>query len=429
MKNRCLRTVDLWVIGITALVLCEACVGGMAVCSAADSTRQQDALPAADALFREGRDHHQKREFAIAAEKYSQAITKGKKTADVYSYLGEALFVLDRYEEALTTLSEAIRLDPKDVRAFAVRGFTLDHQGKHEEAIQNYSAGLAITPNKLTATLLEARGETHWILGQIEKAMEDFEAIIARNPTQARGYVLRGKLLGAKGKYREAINDLSSALERDATRKLPLFYRGYDYGCLKDYDNALRDYTALIQAVPEAAIVYAYRGSIHNDLENYRLAETDLRYALDHGYRELFVYLTLADSLAGQGQIDQALAMNNEVFSLGSGDARYFMEAYFQRGDFFMTKKQYDNSRSFYEKGIAVAAQLGMRSVLSRRLAALKTAVESDDELRLGGQEILKVLEDAVTHVQSNPQYEEGYSCELESPAPLLDEKGISNNY
>jgi len=429
MKNRCLRKVDLWVIGLAALVLCEACVGGMAVCSAADSKRQQDTVPAADALFREGWDHHQKREFAIAAEKYSQAIANGKKTADVYSYLGEVLVELDRYEEAFTNLSEAIHLDPNDVHAIGIRGMILARQGKLKEAVQEYSVGLAITPNKLTGTLLGARGEAYWALGQIEKAEEDFEAMIAYDPTQALGYVLRGKLFGAKGQYREAINDFSSALERDATRKFPLFYRGYGYGCLKDYDKALHDYTSLIQAVPEAAIVYAYRGWIRNHLENYRLAEADLRYALDHGYRKPFVYLALAYSLAEQGQIDQALDTNNAVFSLGPGDAAYFMDAYFQRGYFFLTKKQYDQSRSFYEKGIAVAAQIGMRAVLSARLADLKAAVESDAELHQGGKDIVRLLEDAATHVQSNPRYEEWSSCKLESSAPVLDEKGISNNF
>lgn len=424
-----LNKLDWRLLGITAIVLCEAFVGGVVVCSASDSKNPQHASPAVDALYREGWGHHQKQEYAIAAEKYLQAIAKGKKTANIYSYLGEVLANLKRYEEAFTNLSEAIRLDPKDVHAFALRGYTLVQQGKREEAIQDFSAGLAITPNKLTTTLLEARGETYWALDRLEKAVEDFEAIIAHDPKGARGYFLRGKLLGAKGKFREAIDDLSSALEKDTARKLPLFYRGYGYGCLKEYGKALRDYTALIQAAPDKAIVYVYRGWIQNRLENYRLAETDLMYALQHGYREPFVYLSLAHSLAAQDQIDQALKINNEMFSLSQGEARAFMEAYFQRGDFLLRKKHYDQARSFYEKGIVVATKLGLRTELSRTLADLKKTFEGDAEMRQGGADILRLLEDSATRVQSNPLYDKPSACELESPAPTADEKGISNNF
>ena len=322
MNNRHRSKHDSWLISIAAITLYEVFVGGSAVCSASDSKNLQQELPAAEALYREGLDHYKKWELAIAVEKFSQVIAKGKKTANVYSYLGEALIVLERYDEALTNLSEAIRLDPRDVHAFTFRGLTHAQLGNREEAIQDFSAGLAITPNELMATLLEARGETYWAIGWLEKAAEDFEAIIAHDPKGARGYFLRGKLLGAKGKFREAIDDWSSALDRDATRKIPLFYRGYGYICLKEYDKALRDYTALLQAVPEAAIVHAYRGWIHGRLENHRLAETDLTYAREHGYRQPFVYLFLAHSLAAQGQIDQALGYRSpEEFERHEGSA------------------------------------------------------------------------------------------------------------
>lgn len=202
--------------------------------------------PSAETLYQEGLAHHHKGKYAIAAEKFSQAIAKGKKTADIYSYLGEDLVNLKRYEESLPSLSEAIRLDPKDIHAYAFRGFALVQQGRREEAIRDFSSALAIRPNRLTASLLEARGNTYWAINQLDKAAKDFEEIIAQDLKDSRGYLLRGKLRGAQGKFREAIDDLSSALDRDATRKLPYFYRGFAFGCLKEYDKAVRDYTAII---------------------------------------------------------------------------------------------------------------------------------------------------------------------------------------
>ena len=141
------------------------------------------------------------------------------------------------------------------------------------------------------------------------------------------------------------------------------------------------------------------------------------------------MYLTLAHSLAAQDQIDQAIKINNELFSLSQGEARSFMEAYFQRGDFLLRKKHYDQARSFYEKGIAVATKLGLRTEFSRALTDLKKTFEGDAELRQGGADILRLLEDAAARVQSNPLYDKPSACELESPAPTADEKGIPNNF
>lgn len=301
--------------GITTIVLCQAFVGGMSVCYAAEAKNLQNASPTAEALYQEGLARRQNQDYKFAAEKFSEAIARGKKTADTYTYLGEMLIQLERHGEACATLSEAIRLEPENVRAYGFRAIALEQLGKREEAIQDYSAALVKAPNELTVSLLEARGNTYWAIDMLDKAAEDFEAIIVHDPKDPRGYLLRGKLLGAKGKFREAIDDLSSALERDATRKLPLFYRGYGYGCLKEYDKALHDYTALIQAAPDKAIVYVYRAWIHSRLENYRLAEADLRYALGHGYREPIVYIFLAYSLAEQEQIDQALNITTKCFN------------------------------------------------------------------------------------------------------------------
>ena len=141
------------------------------------------------------------------------------------------------------------------------------------------------------------------------------------------------------------------------------------------------------------------------------------------------MYIFLAYSLAEQEQIDQALNINNEVFQLGPSDARYFMEAYFQRGDFLMRKKHYDRARSFFEKGITIAAKLGLRTELSRTLADLREALEDDAEMRQGGKDVLRLLEGSVAHVQSNPLYDKPSACELESPSSMGNERGIPNNF
>ncbi|MBK9308343.1 MAG: tetratricopeptide repeat protein [Nitrospira sp.] len=209
-----LNKLDWRLLGITAIVLCEAFVGGMSVCYAAEAKNLQNASPTAEALYQEGLARRQNQDYKFAAEKFSEAIARGKKTADTYTYLGEMLIQLERHGEACATLSEAIRLDPENVRAYGFRAIALEQLGKREEAIQDYSAALVKAPDELIVSLLEARGNTYWAMDMLDKAAEDFEAIIVHDPKDPRGYLLRGKLLGAKGKFREAIDDLSLTLPR-----------------------------------------------------------------------------------------------------------------------------------------------------------------------------------------------------------------------
>lgn len=167
-------------------------------------------------------------------------------------------------------------------------------------------------------------------------------------------------------------------------------------------------------------VAHADRGWIYNRLEQYRLAVTDLTYAIDHGYRQPWSHLLLADSLAAEGDIDQALTINNEVYSLG--EAQSIPEAFFQRGGFLLLAKQFVKAQSFYEKGISVARKLGMRNILSKTIDDMNAELAVNVDIRKPGEDILQLLKEAQKQVQPNSKYDK-ISCERRSLESTEDEK------
>jgi Flp pilus assembly protein TadD len=60
--------------------------------------------------------------------------------------LGLALAMTGQVAEALTELTEAVRLAPRSARAHAYRGFTLARAHRYAEALQEYDSSLALNP-------------------------------------------------------------------------------------------------------------------------------------------------------------------------------------------------------------------------------------------------------------------------------------------
>jgi len=62
--------------------------------------------------------------------------------------LGLAFRLNNQYEKALTSLKNAIRIDPKRASAHQSMGTTLAKLGRYEEALVSYKQAIAINPKK-----------------------------------------------------------------------------------------------------------------------------------------------------------------------------------------------------------------------------------------------------------------------------------------
>lgn len=119
---------------------------------------------------------------------------------------------MQRKDEAIRDLDQALKLDPGLAQARLYRGVAYYLNGRFEEAEAELTAVLKTEPRS-TAALLN-RGLVRQSLGR-KDAVADFSAAIAADPRCAAAYQSRGVARMNAGDDASAIADLSRAMELD----------------------------------------------------------------------------------------------------------------------------------------------------------------------------------------------------------------------
>jgi len=125
--------------------------------------------------------------------------------------LGAALQQLDRPEEALSYLTEAVRIQPSSVTArnnLAVDLFALD---RFEAAAKEFHQALALDPAYRNARYNLAR--TLSAQGKNADALTELRIYLETNPEDFEAHSLAGRLLAAAGKFDQAIPHFRRAAE------------------------------------------------------------------------------------------------------------------------------------------------------------------------------------------------------------------------
>jgi len=125
--------------------------------------------------------------------------------------LGAALQQLGRPEEALTDLTEAVRIQPSSVTArnnLAVDLFAMD---RFEAAAKEFRQALALDPGYRNARYNLAR--TLAAQGKSAEALTELRVYLATNPDDFEAQTFAGRLLASAGKFDEALPHFRRAAE------------------------------------------------------------------------------------------------------------------------------------------------------------------------------------------------------------------------
>lgn len=110
----------------------------------------------------------------LAKEMLSKAIELAPGDAKLYTLRGNIHIDLEKYNEAIDDFTTAIKLDDKCAEAYCNRGkCNSDHP---DEAIADFTRAIELAPEH--AELYRNRGIDHYKLGNMRKALEDFETAL-----------------------------------------------------------------------------------------------------------------------------------------------------------------------------------------------------------------------------------------------------------
>lgn len=170
-------------------------------------------------------------------------------------------------------------------------------------------------------TALNNRGNVYGKeLGDLDKAMENFNASILYEPTYENAYANRGIVYCLRGQFDLAIQDFNKAVELKPGYFDALFNRGIAFSQTNQFDKALADFNTLIKTNPEDARLYSHRGwaYVQKQMLNDGLADFNKALSLDPGfaeayYRRSYALFSLQRYKEAYVDMQQAIALGMNV--------------------------------------------------------------------------------------------------------------------
>ena len=212
-----------------------------------------DAAVAQDRTWKdcELADHNADRSIVACSKLLNGGPTNVRAAA--FHNRGLAWAAKGNLDQAVSDISQGIRLDPRRAYRWQERGEIYTRQGKYEQAIADITEAIRIDP-VARAFRFHNRAEAYRGLGDIARAIADFDDAIRLDPVARsfRFYDL-GNALRDGGQYDRALAAYDTALKLEPTNAWILLDRGRAKGRIGRHDDAKRDFDAAIALDPSNA--------------------------------------------------------------------------------------------------------------------------------------------------------------------------------
>jgi tetratricopeptide (TPR) repeat protein len=196
-----------------------------------------------------------------AAGKYDDALTAINEAIKLnpglaYLYITRARtynLKKDR-ARAIADFTEALRLEPQNLIALTARGYAYFSEKVYDKSIEDNNKALQLDPKNLMA--LSNRAASYNNSGDKIKALEDLNTLVtldAKNPVQ---WAKRGAVYVNIGEYQKAISDLNTTLELNPKDINSLNNRAWAFARTGQYEQSVADYKALISLEPKESRAY-----------------------------------------------------------------------------------------------------------------------------------------------------------------------------
>jgi tetratricopeptide (TPR) repeat protein len=165
-------------------------------------------------------------------------------------------YATDKYEKAIESSSQAIKLDPTNLRNYYGRGNFYQGQGKYELAINDYKKYLQSYPSNNDT--IELIAWSYYKLKKYPEAILHATKAIEVDPKSVKGMETRGRSFHLTGNYSAALTDFNTMIKIDPKSVSAYKWRGYSNSCLDNYRQAILDYDRAIELDKKAGDSYLY---------------------------------------------------------------------------------------------------------------------------------------------------------------------------
>ena len=165
-------------------------------------------------------------------------------------------------------------------------GLTQFNAANYEGAEIEFQKAVKQTPKNPEAYYYVA--ELSFILHDEKKSMENYNAALEIDSTNAKCYKGRGRIKAKMEDYNGALEDFSKAIKWHKKYSDAYFNRGLSYVNLKEYKLAIADFTEVIRINSKDYQAYVERGTAKIQLGDKKGACADWSKAGELGYFKIY---------------------------------------------------------------------------------------------------------------------------------------------
>lgn len=215
---------------------------------------------------------------------YKKAALLSPKNPLAWAGMSDAYRGLKRKDDAYKVLNQAIDAIPDSAVLFKKRADMRSNFLMDKEALADINEAIKLAP---TAEYYQARADILIGLGDFDRALEDCETIIAKEPENVRGYAMRGNLYLNLDKYQQAIHSFTKALSIRPVDKFARQNRAYCYDKLGRSREALADYRKLVEVEPTNTKWRLQKANLESLVGDKRLAIEDYTAAINQSQQPI----------------------------------------------------------------------------------------------------------------------------------------------
>ena len=253
-----------------------------------------------------------------------EAVTLDPKFAIAYAAMGEAYW--EKYVDtrdarwtakALDAGMTALRTDPNQPEVRYTMAVTLSGSGRHQEAVEELTRALALRPN-----YDEARRQLGQVLarqGRIDESVAEFQKAIALRPNFWSSYSAMGIVLLRAARYEAAIAAFQKVTELQPDNFFGFQQLGTAYQTVGKPDLALANYEKAI-AIQPSAQAYSNIGALQHGRGDYVRAVEAYRHAIALRPNSAATHRNLGDALTKMRRPAEARAAYVEAVRLAEVD-------------------------------------------------------------------------------------------------------------
>lgn len=249
------------------------------------------------------------------AESYAVKAVKLSNDAESYSIYSRAMFLQNRFDDAITAVKKAIELEPYNYKHYYDLGEIYYSNKQYENALKAFQDAVNYDAQDIPSNF--RIGNTLEQLGKNDDAYSQYEKITTKiDNNYAPAYFRMGLLAEKKGDISKAIMRFQKAVDIDNTKAEYLYYLGKAQFASNDVLRAKENLEKAVNLDPENSSIHLYLGIAFDYLGETKKAldEYNQSFKLNPSNTEPLV--RAANIYRSQGEYDKTMELLNKALKI-----------------------------------------------------------------------------------------------------------------